>query len=919
MRDQPGYPLPQIVNGINSSREKTDSNLKSALDVYEEDGTLRVRKAWRSVGSGPVVMRAAGLCQVALGVEGGSIALDADRAFTQAALSPTTDYVYIGSINAFDGFEWGAVVGGASAIATSRVLAIDYRSTTTGGWRALPWFLDQTQGVINGGTRRCPLLKTGRIHFHRPTDWDDTYSPGVGTTGYWLRVRPIAVGNGLTATTPVWTGMTFEVSQPGIRVFNRAPINGLYATQVRRSIQAIVAADNTFAGMSPGVTNLAPVSQLEAGALIGRWDLSAAPTKELGVLKRWTGGLWGQFTNSNAGGAGTTTVGTANRFTDQGPLNILDGYTAYDLTPPVAIEVQDVAPSGLGTTTTFSTADARLLEFSSGALESFIALCVVSGGGPAAGEARQITRSVNGGSSTSVVVGQAWTAAPTATTRFYILKPTHLVAIKGDVATDYGEYNVAGAVSARVLQPDLNQHSPDPADIFGSGAVVHMAILENTRYTLEKCPRYSFCQDPKTGSLILTNGSRLLTFDGEWLRDLQAAREDDARAESLLGALPSVGPSNGNDPRSLAYEAGFYLQPPAGAFLCTHLTHIFVAGGQSAPNRVRWSAAGAYSDFWPKGTSWETNIRDSDGRPLRGLVSYYDRLVAFTDSSIHEGVPIPQGGFSFRQVAGSTGFTCNAAVCRVEIGSRDVLLGPSPSGLFAYAGGEPVPLIDRWGLVIPAPGLDSNDLFNAPACVWRQANLYLLGVKLRGETSRQRILVYDYKGKRAWLWSAPFGVASLTTVTGPDGVEEVLLGSEDGLLATLVEGENDDGVALSGSIETHALTPGKTGESVELGRVTIEARVERGIQAAKTVTLLVRRNEASQNWAGGNIPMGTGEDTFSVGSYGTATFAAGDFGRREVNMPNGTVGRSFSLLVGVPPRTQVRGISLDATIMSRER
>jgi hypothetical protein len=925
MRDQPGFPLPLIVNGINSSREKADVNLKTALDVYEEDGTLRVRKAWASVGSGPVVMRACGLAYLAFGDEQASALIDADRAFLSSALA-ADDYLFIGSINQFDGFDWSAIIGVSSTITTSRILAIDYWLGSAQDWEPLPWFLDQTQGVLNGASIRCPLLKSGKVHFHRPTGWTDDLAID-SQTAFWLRVRPVARGNGLTSNAPAWTGMTFEVSQPGVRVFDRAPVNGLVATQIRRSIQAVVCADNTMRGFPGAVSNdRSSVGQLESGALIGRWDLSGAPTKDLGILKRWTGGLWGSVVMPAGSSGGSQ--GTASRFTDLGPTGLLDGYpaTLYDARPPLVIAVTGgtpadpgIAPSGAGSTTSFATTEPILLEYASHAFERFIIVCTVSGGGPAVGEAREIALSGVGGGSTTFLVNPPWSGAPSATSRFIILKPAHFLAAKGNSPTDYGEYLIAAVGSARVLRVDLNSYSPDPVDVFGASEVLHFAIMQSTRYTLEKGDRYSFCSDPKSGELIISNGSRLLSFDGEWLKDLKSAREDDPRAEALLGALPAVGPGNTNDPRTLAYEAGFYLSPPAGAFLATHLTHVFVGGGAGAPNRIRWSAAGAYSDFWPKGVNWETNIRDSDGRPLRGLVSYYDRLIAFTDSSIHEGVPIPQGGFSFRQVAGSTGFTSNAAVCRVEIGSRDVLIGPSPSGLFAYAGGEPVPLIERWGLIVPAPGVDTNDLANAPACVWKQANLYLLGIKVKGETSRQRILVYDYKAKRAWLWTAPYGVASLTVVSSPSGEEEVLLGTEDGLLMTLVEGETDDGSPLSGSFETHALTPSKTGESVELGRVTIEARVEQGAQAAKVVGLTVRRNEASQRWTTGNVPMGTGEAVFGTAVFGTATFAPGDFGRREVNMPNGTVGRSFSLELSLPARARIRGISLDATTMSRER
>jgi len=915
VHDAPSYPLPQIIGGINSSREMAGSNLVRALDVIDVNGTLRTRKAWASVGAAPVVKRAAGLAYLAIGPDDESTAtLQADRVFTQASLTVDESYVYIGSINRFDGFDWNFVYGAASAATTSRVLRLEYWNGSA--WTQMPWLLDQTQGVPNGGTRRVTLLKTGKVHFHRPADWSDGLEID-STFAFWVRVCPVAVAT--SATTPDWSGYTFAIRQPGVTVFDRAAVNGLIAQRIKGSVQAVVCADNFATDyVAASEADRASVSQLENGALIGQWDLSIAPTRPLSILKRWTGGIWGQLAIPNAGGGGSTVVGTANRFLDQGPTDQLDGYPSdlYTRFGPVTTLFRDVTPDSGGTTTSFVTSDARLQEYASHALENFLLVVTTSGGGPALGEVRQVALSGVGSGVTSFLVYPAWSAAPTTSTVFAIVKPTHLIAAKGDVAGTYGEYPIINSAAPRTLFADLNAYAPLPTNVLTSGAAVHFTVSEDTRYTLDRGRHYSFCTDPLDGKLILTNGARLLQYDGEFLRDLQAAREDDPRVEPLLGALPAVGPGNTVDPRTIAYDQGFYRQPPTGAFLASHLTHIFVAGGTGNENRVRWSAPGIYHDMWPKVN--EAIVRDSEGRALTGIASYYDRLIAFTDSSIHEGIAT-NGTFSFRQIASGTGFTSHHAVSKIEIGGKDVLIGPSPTGLVACAGAEPQYLIDKWSLVVPAPGVDINDLKETVGVAWRQQNLYLLALRVKGSKTRNRVLVYNYKTRRAWLWSAPYGVASMIVVTAPSGEEELLIGTEDGLLMTMVESESDDGVVFSGSLLTHPITPAQASESVVLLRSNIEARVESGAQASKTVGLTIYRNEATQRWSTGNVPLGTGEATFGNGVFGTAVFGPGDFGRRVVNAPNGTRGRSFSVELTLQPRTFLRNLALEYNIEGQER
>ena len=225
-------------------------------------------------------------------------------------------------------------------------------------------------------------------------------------------------------------------------------------------------------------------------------------------------------------------------------------------------------------------------------------------------------------------------------------------------------------------------------------------------------------------------------------------------------------------------------------------------------------------------------------------------------------------------------------------------------------------MISDWELVLPDPGVDLNDLENTCAVFWKQKGLYLMAVKLKGRISRNLILAYDTTSNRAWLWSMPFGVASLAIVASPAGEEEVLVGTEDGTLATLIEGDTDDGQAFTGTLLTHPITPSQTGQSIELVRVSVEGRVE---GSTKTVGLTVYRNEATARWTTGNVPLQTGEAVFGTGVFGTAQFAPGDFARRQVNMPNGTVGRSFSIQATLQPRTTIRSITLDADVLTRER
>ena len=906
MKARRGLPLPLILAGIDGDQSRALEKLQSALDVINENGRLVRRGAWKTVGAAPVLHRPAGQVTVASN----------DAVLTGRVCSSTNvgadGYIYVGAATPFAGIEWGDITAADTTAAANRRLQVQYWTGSTWG-NILP-LLNTTNTHVVSRTGHVPLLRNGQIHIRIPSDWATTSV--ASTTLYWLRFRIVSVSSNGTPTATM-TGISWTMVQPGVRVFDRAPVNGMHSGRIRGGFASILAADQPTRG------------PYEPGANVGRWDLGNASTSNLLLTDRTTSGFWGQVPHQAAGlysdprtttTSGTT--GTSGRFTDRGAFDQDDGYDAlgYTVRRPLSALYLDVAPSATGTTSTFTTTDARLITLPNGALNHHWTQVTTAGGGPTLGLVREIVGFTVSGGVATITLSPALDAAPTTSTRFGVARPWTKLVAKSPTMVIPHAYNIGAINSATNLTPNTDNFSEAPTNRLGSAAHVHFEIAKQVRWNIAAGKRYNIVPDPLDGSLVICNGAGPpLRYDGVQLTLLKTAREDEPKVEAVLGVMPALGPNPKQDPRSIAYEAAFYRQPPSGKYWCVHNGAFFVAGlsgeNDSANRQIRWSMPGTRRDLWPRWPN-EAAIRDSTGNPIRGLSSYYDRVIAFTETSIHEGAPIPNGGYNFRQLAGSIGFTSHDAVKRAPLDGKDVLIGPAPDGLAAFSGGQPVYLIDRWDRVIPE-GVDPASLFDAPGACWRQKGYYILALKRRGSTSRDRLLVYDYVNTRAWVFSAPWGASSLDIFTNAAGNEVLLVGTEDGLVTTLTGTQSDDGdTAISAFIKTHPIPLSPAGQEVRVVRITTQL-IQPGLPPTLDVDIF--RDEEADAWATGSFPVQPDPTQFATAVYGTDSYGAARGVKVASNVPAGTRCRDLSIQLGFAAETEIKTLAVEFDVLTQGR
>ena len=902
MRPRRGLPLPLIFEGIDRDQSRALEKLKSALDLITENGRLVRRPAWQSIAAGPVLHRPPGQVSV---VSNGALA--SGRVLSSSGVG-SDGWIYVGADSPFDGIEWGDITAGDTTAGANRRLSIQF-SDGAGGWTASSrLLLDSTDTHIANRTGHVPLLRNGRLHFRAPSAWASEAL--VTLTRYWVRFRIVSISDS-QVTTPTMTGISWTMAQPGVRVFDRAPINGLRAGNIVGAYGAVICADQ-------------PARHLfEPGANIGLWRFANDSTRELRLTERTTSGFWGQVPHESAAlytdsPRPTTTsgeTGTSGRFTDRGVTGGADGFTAqgYNIFRLNAAIFEEVAPSATGTTTSFTTTNAGIIALPNNSLEHHIIQVTTAGGGPTLGLVRMITGFTVSGGVATITLSPALDAAPTTSTRFAIGHPHTKVRAKSAGGAVVEADALSGTATTILI--DTADYSEQPTNRFGANAHVHFEVQSSPRWNVRGGKRYSIVPDPLDGSLILANGEGPpLRWDGLQLTRLATAREDDPRVEAVLGTLPALGPNPRNDPRTLAYEAMFYRQPPAGKYWTVHNGAFFVAGltGESdaAQMRIQWSMPGTRRDLWPRAITNEAAIRDSTGCPIRGITSYYDRVIAFTESSIHEGAPIPNGGYNFRQLAGSIGFTSHFAVGRVPLNGQDVLIGPSPQGLAAFSGGQPIYLIDRWDRVVEG-GVNPGDLIDAPGAVWPQKGYYLLRL------SSTRMLVYDYVNTRAWVWSMPFGIASIHVTTNTVGKELLLVGTDDGMIATLTGTYSDDNSSVvPAALETHPLPLSRDGSEVRIARVTAEVAMP---GEPHTMDVSLYRDEENEAFATGTFPVYAGEAEFGTDSYGTATYATNRSLKIPANVPRGTKCRAVALAFEVAAECEIKSLAVEFDVLTQGR
>lgn len=879
-RDHTPVKFGNMAGGINQflgDEEAAPNQCADALDVIVTDGDVRRREAFRSVSAGPVFLHPASKMSVSNGTllyaagGGGTLSYN------------TTNPIYVGCTETFDGIDWGDVVTNTLGTPSShKRLLVEYWNGSA--WTTVPFVLDTTVYYRPGETYSETLGRNGQVHWHTSQLSGWALGTVAGVSRYWIRLTVVTIGT----VTPVTPQQQWSLSVPGVRGFLRQALSSVIPINLCNRAVVMLGGDRS------------PRRGLEAGANLGIWEFGRKPTRNIDLTRRFGAGLWSTLTfpqayGSSGGPSVTVAQGTSNSITDQcdlsTPQNQPERYSYLRDQPIGASIVQDIAiVIGAPTTNTMTTTDAETVAFQTNDFEAhLLRVTVGGGGGPAVGETRQIgTFSVSGGVATFVVgdVGtgsDGFSAAPVGVTRFEILRPPNYVyAVPSD-----RDYAIATeSTDGRTLLLETARYCyRNPTVSLGSGQALHFELRQPLRFSIPSGDQWTAITDPLAGTATLANGSQLLEYDGRWLKELVADSDSPAALE-VAGTLPTIGPDGFSQDQGFASGAKLRTAPPPGKWVVDFGGRTVVAGASA--NSIYWSHPHQFRRIWP----WinAASVKDQLGQPLCGMHVLYDRLYAFTTSSIHEGTLTDDGGISFRPVSVGLGFSSHASVQAVPLGQTDILLGPSPDGLYAFAGGEPQALLDQWERVVPG-GINISRLNKSVSCVLRQQGFYCLAVTPTGSASNTRIVVFDYNKKAFWLWSAPFGVASMSAFVDATGSEYILLGTEDGFLCTMVGADTDDGQTVTGRIRTRSAQP-LPGKLANLRRICTTGR---GMGSTQTVNYSLYLEESKQPFLTGAFPEDIGNASYGSGTYAASQYAQDAMLTHAVHLPTGTRGRQIQV------------------------
>lgn len=881
-----------MTGGVN--RIVQDAGPQQTVDaenVWATDGSLARRPAWRSIRSSGPHLNPAGQSRVVTETSLGVQATDAER---NPTLDNTVAVLYINNEwEAFDGFQLPEDLTLTGTFTGHRRLEVSFWNGAA--WSVLPWILDESKALQDDFLQ--PLsLAGGRVSWHRShtTTWAAHTLNGI--TAYWVRVRFLLLDG---------TVSTLEGSRalggPGIVTFRLEPVNGLFAVRANRQPLLVICSDANPSRV--GATQGRYRGFFEMGAQVatvleaGPCKLSLLPVDELV-------GVYDEVDTPDWSG-GTATVGAAGVFT-----KLLLQY--YDQDAGVNRNYLWLANQFLGALLTqdntgggSSTAVTGVLPDGLSALEQFKHLrlrCNQSAGNPtepAVGEEREVVWSNLSG----LHVRPALSALPGSATFDLRTPPAQMVPEPN--RERYEIYSNAAQTVTLSLEPWCRNDAATRLDQFKD----KVTFVQEPRWVLPAGPAYSGTVDTVTRQFLMFNGGRLLAHDGRFLRPIRPDTSS-VLAQTYVGKLADELDVDANE-ASVNPLSKLRRDVPQGRYVVCYQNRIVIAGIPSQPLSVVWSAPGALNSIWP--LIFETQIRDAEQDPITGLAVLGDKLVVYTQTSIHEASRADDlGRFSFQPACTAVGFVGQQAVVTAPIGGQNVLVGIAPSGVYAWVGGEPVALMDRWDRLLPR-GVNTGKLHEAVATVSKQRGIILFAVPSAGSAINDRILVYDYLRKAWWVWTHPFGVSSLATDL-VDGQEKILCGTVDGFVSVLVNDLNEDSEVITGRAVTPPSQPGGD-QMIQVNQIRVTAK-QLGGQQQLTLSLL-RNEERPAIQSFNPYPAGPG-----------ITWGAGaDWGEADARMVTGTqvieVNASASRLHRVQVEVQgtarwmVRSIALDVVVKER--
>jgi hypothetical protein len=937
-----------MIGGINRyDREAKPEQAVEARDVIADDGELRRRDAMVSIQRAAPFMLPVGSVIVRSAPLVGPTVTDADR------IPTNWSGFYIGCREAFDGIAWGPITdaivesaenydilvwfGDGGEDATEELATGDPSNPTETlppltSWSLMSWWKDSTRQRFPTNEYAEPLKRTGSISWHRSSPvletWTKRALDGIGAWWVWVQL--------INAETrdPVESGIP-ELVSPGIRAFKYAPVNGLFPVRLRGGGYSLVIGSDRRERRGS-----------EAGALLASARGYGEDALPLAIVEDEGAGLWGEYTYPGwvkDSGAATVVGAYAASRGATGDLSKNDESYRWVVPPPGteppisqwrgAPKITNMAVDLGEDITTTSACFPDLVDVEEDLYENLRLRVIDKGGaGPQVGEEVEITLHTPG--SGFMAWSPALSEVPDADTRFAITGRHARVRVQDPPLVEGVRPTEDFEISENeehIIRPTRGRaHESDPDDWMEEPLHHFFEVAHEMRWTIGAGYRWSGCVDTVRGRLILTNGeSGLLAYDGRRLRRLEADRTS-STVRRLIGATPSNSPDNTIAPQ-LA-KGLLRLAPPDGRYVVDYRGRIVVGHLRGRPRDVAWSFPGIANNAWPN--TYQSQILDSDNLPISGLATLGDKLVVFTPTSIHEGVVTDQGLIGFRPVAHGVGATAHAAIAQVAIKTGAALIFPSVDGVSLWNGSEPEELVDGWDRLVDG-GINPEMLHLAVGCVLPNLKLYCLAVASAGSSNAlDTILVFDYSRRSWWPWSAPFGVSSLARDVGHRGQERLLIGTDDGHVATLLPQQKDDGETITGYARTPPIAP--FGDMrADFTRLMVEA-VQLGAAGVGTgnrlaIATYVNRRDAHNQL--GFLELDGGGMVFaSRDSPGAGDAELGDAdnpadedptlagNERKVvplNLLVGTAGHTFAIKVTGASRWRFRGATVEARALER--
>ena len=818
--------LTTLKGGINrSAGEARGDQLVDALDVWVDDGDLARRPAWKSIGHAVPFFLPGGRCIVKATDDNSTFTTFADRRPVGAV---SKKYWYIGCTEQFDGIfwpsRWQREIGPTDSFTAGRVLSCRTAVNTLTDNDQDTKAFDTTRRRDRSGDFIIPLIGRGCLTWHKESfaSWPTHTIDGVAA--YWIKISLLNTAGTAVVFTPHM--------QEDIKVFHLAPVNGLVQTKVKRKSTLIVGSDRS------------PPRGLEKGA-----ELGTLANERIGVQRIWYGidegpGVYDVMT------VGSTSRGTTDKLTKDRTFTVDNANIPLvwragqhrggrvvgrlDTTSEAGVDVTSPTASSVTLAEAVTTNDNHFEHCR-------IRVTKKGAGGASLNYERAVVSSV---ASTGLLnFEDAFDTTPDTNNDVVVHLPSaklrflHDIAALGGDALDPSAYEIYQTDAGHTLAltgvgaETLGVPYAPIVDDEHVGIPVYWQIVQELRWVQSAGLHWDAAFDPSTDQVFLTNGKGTLLYDGQKLRPATAATFANLRLREYFGIDVATADPAAPNASYIAQIIPF----PQGKFFAVWDGCLFVGGFTESPEVVRYSVIGEYT-WWLGGRNFllPENLKGE----IRGMKTFGDRLIVFTATSMFEVLPTQTKSYGVRAISYQMGFTSHWGVQAISANGSGLLVGPTPWGLMAWSGAEPQVLLDGWDRIFDEPP-GARDLASASSAVLQNDGYYLLGVG-------NRILIWDWRARAFWLFSCPWGVASMVVETDARGKERLLVGTKDGHIVTFAPGKlsDDDISAVTGRAQCAWKSPNVTGEAALRGGNLLTQ--ELGSSSAITVKLLVDRRTSVQ-------------------------------------------------------------------------